>query len=391
LNPVEGAPASAAPKVPARKAEPAPDSLEQYATQNDAWSGTLGGLLESRILAGLDTLGPGGRMEIDLAARGQIGVNALFGLKAKATVERADDGVVVKLGGGLAGGLGAALPGLGDASIAVVVDGGLTYRFQSGKEAADALAAMIQGASMAAAATPMGLPLAPIAQLASDGDALLRVGRSVRRLESLEGALKIEAAARASLPAGIGKLDLMASMAGSPLGFRLDLARGALVVEASFEANLKAAFWYQVVPGLKVGSLNTAGDLKGRYSLEAHYPLSRQDIARVLEGQVKIGDILADPSRQLAFQARAKLTGQLAGAEFEAEKSMPIQELVDLTKVPELLISPGDWTFKGYRLGVAVGGGPKVGLSEVRGTLRTDTLVLDPSLWPAGSPEEANP
>lgn len=390
MNPVEGASAGPSQGSAARKVEaPAGDSVEQYATQNDAQSGMVGELLEAGLLVGLKALGPGGRMELELSGRGGIGEGAFFGAKAKATVEHTADGVRMKLTGGLSGGVGAAIPELGDATVGVTVDGGLSFLFRSDKEAADAVAAMIQSAPRAAALIPgIAVPVAAAVQLLADPDALKRVEMAGHRMESIEGALKIGAGVRASLPAGITKLDLMASESSSPLGFKLDLARGALIVDASFEAEVKAGFWYQVLPGLKLGSLNVGGELKGRYSLEAHYPLSKTDLARVMQGKVKIGDILSDPARQLTFHARGQVTGQLGSAEVGAEKSIPLRSLGDLKEVPALIGNPGGWTFKGHRLGVAVGGGPKVGLNELKGTLRMDTPILDAGRRPDGIAEE---
>lgn len=352
--------------------KPTADQVEAYrAGANDARAGLVGRHLEGVFYEGLAAIPEGGKAELEVSMKGSAKLHV--SAKAKFAVERKGGAYLVTFQGTGGVGLGARVPGA-EASISANLEGTVTYRFGSRKEAADALSALVQVApEVGRVGGPLGLMAAGLARVVRDEDAVPRVVHAAEKLSSVQLAAKLVAEGKISSPLDQVKFELGADQTLTPLDCKLDLEKGELVVSQSVESGLKASASQALVPD-KLKASTTLGEVRAKVILEERFPLPPDAIGKVLrEGP---GGLMEIASRG-RMEAKIRLEGSVGGVEFKGERKGSPVELLKSLATGEGLLGGKDWSFQGFKvnagLSASVDGGPvQFGLSA-----RTKLPIID--------------
>lgn len=302
--------------------------VEAY-RENDKNQGWVGKALESHYLGMLKEVPPGGKLEI--STQGMVRLKAAGELKARAEVERLEDGSYqLTFRGGVGVGLAGSTGKEGAKGSAMVgAQGAVTLRFESAGEAADRLAALAQAEVVTATglagrvAVWMGLV---------DSDAMDRSEQLLKNVASFEaglyGELKGELEVRA--------LKLGARVVGEGT-FRVDVREGKLVYEQSLQA--------QVEGGGKGDFEQLGASAEGKLLLQSEVALTKEELERLKKGKLLPQEVLGRGRVRRSVTQEVKL--EVAGgqplkssASVSAKRTFPLEELGGPARLLDLR---GEW------------------------------------------------
>lgn len=339
------------------------DDVERFrAQENDGRAGKLGTALEQNLRGALGRIPDGAEAELEV--KGAVNAEGLTGQAGgKVGVERRGDAYLVTVDASIGAGIGKE----GTASVTGNLEGKVTLRYGSKEEAADNIAALMQVG--AAADGPVG---AIAIGAFGDDDLRSRALHALDRVQSVE--LSANATAEVKLdketPIEGLKAAFGASATVTPLAVKLDFEKGEVVVSSSVSGNARAMLEKELG---KPGVEGSAGGLEGKAKLaiEGHYPMSREDLARIAKDPRELQGILSDPARYVRWEAEATLTGRAPGMEATASKRGPPADM--MARFGHLdFTSGGDWHIESSRVlpGPAFEADGGVGSIEVDSKLR---------------------
>jgi hypothetical protein len=305
--------------------------VEAY-RENDKNQGWAGKSLESHYLGMLKEVPPGGKLE--LSTHGMVRLEAAGELKARAEVERLEDGSYqLTFRGGMGVGAAASAGEGGPSGSAMVgVQGAVTLRFESAGEAADRLAALAQAevvtATGFAGRVAMWLGLV-------DSDAMDRSAQLLKNVASFEAGLYGELKGELKVMA----LELGARVVGEGT-FRVDVREGKLVYEQSLQAQLEGSG----KDALKeLGALGASAE--GKLLLQSEVALTKEEIERLKKGKLLPQEVLSRARVRMTVTQEVKLevsAGSLAkeSAAVSAKRTFPLEELGGPARLLDLR---GEW------------------------------------------------
>lgn len=302
--------------------------VEAY-RENDKNQGWVGKALESHYLGMLQHVPPGGKLEV--STQGMVRLEAAGELKARAEVERLEDGSYqLTFRGGVGVGLaGSAGEGGPKGSAMVGAQGAVTLRFESAGEAADRLAALAQ----AEVQTAMGLTGRVAVWLGLlDSDAMERSEQLLKNVASFEAGLYGELK---------GELEVMALKLGARVvgegTFRVDVREGKLVYEQSLQA--------QVEGGGKGDFEQLGASAEGKLLLQSEVALTKEELERLKKGTLLPQEVLSPGRVRRTVTQEVKLevaVGPQAkeSASVSAKRTFPLEELKGPARLLDLR---GEW------------------------------------------------
>jgi len=362
----------ARPQAP-RVCKPTVDDIERFrATENDARAGMLGTMMERELRAAFAGMPDGARAELEIAAAVKNGKGRAGDARGTVAVERKGHEYLVTLEASAAVGLGKKGETL-SASLMGSLEGKVTLRFGSHEEAADRVTALAQTAAMAG-----GGLMAVAASVLKERDAVSRSLQAMNRVASVElspgivGELKLQMPVH---PAVKPSFEAKGTLA--PESVRLDLEKGEVVFSASVSRGVSGSAGLELVP--KTASLKSSlaeVKVKEELALRASYPLSREDVGRILRDPRELQRISADPSRQTTWTAEATASGHVLGVEFKARRSGPPEEMLEAYSKGDLL-GWKDLQIEGFQVQAGVGVKADAGVASFSVAQKTRFKILD--------------
>jgi len=342
------------------------DDVERFrAQENDGRAGKLGTALEQNLRSALGRVPDGGGAELEV--KGAVNVEGVAGKAGgRVGVERRGDEYLVTVDASIGAGIGKA-GGHERASVTGNLEGTVTLRYGSKEEAADSIAALMQ---VGAAANG---PVSALAIAAfGDGDARQRALHAMDKVQTVEVSASVAAELKLHEETPIQGLKAAfgAGATVTPLAVKLDFQQGEVVVSSSVSAEAGAT----LAKGLgKSGLQGTA-----KLAVEGHYPMSREDLARLAKDPRELQRILSDPSRHVRWEAEAAIEGHAPGVEVTATKRGPPEEMI--ARFGHLDFTSGEpWHIESSRVvqGPAIEADARVGSFELDSTLRFPGVELD--------------
>lgn len=350
------------------------DDVERFrAQENDGRAGKLGTALEQGLRTALGRIPDGAEAELEV--KGAVTAEGLTGqASGKVGVERRGDAYLVTVDASLGAGIGKK-GGHDSASLTGNLEGKVTLRYGSKEEAADNVAALMQVG--AAANGPVG---AIAIGAFGDDDLRPRALHALDKVQTVELSANLTAEVKLAKETPIEgmKAAFGGSLTATPLAVKLDFEKGEVVASSSVSGDARAMLEKEIGEASGVEGVTHGFEGTARLAVEGHYPMSREDLARIARDPRELQRILSDPSRHVTWEAEATLSGQSPGVEVTATKRGPAAEM--MARFSHLDFTSGeDWHIEASRVvpGPAFEGDAGVAAFEVGSRLRFPTHESD--------------